>query len=121
MRPILKENTVDFLGLNYYHPRRVKARETSLDTTAWVPDRYFEDYEMPDRRINPYRGWEIYPKAVYDIAMAVKQEYRNIPWYLSENGMGVEGEERFADAPDPSTMTTGLLSMRNILNGFIAP
>lgn len=95
---ILRQNTVDFLGLNYYHPRRVKARETSLDTTAWVPDRYFEDYEMPDRRINPYRGWEIYPKAVYDIAMAVKQEYRNIPWYLSENGMGVEGEERFIDA-----------------------
>ena len=94
---ILMENTVDFLGLNYYHPRRVKARETALNTDEWMPDRYFEDYEMPGRRINPYRGWEIFPQAVYDIAMAVKTEYRNIPWYLSENGMGVEAEERFAE------------------------
>ena len=94
---ILKQGTADFLGLNYYHPRRVKARETALTASDWVPDRYFEDYEMPGRRINPYRGWEIYPKAVYDIAMTVRNEYRNIPWYLSENGMGVEAEERFRD------------------------
>ena len=94
---VLKEGTVDFLGLNYYHPRRVKARENPLSAAEWVPDLRFEDYEMPGRRMNPYRGWEIYPKAVYDIAMAVKNEYRNIPWYLSENGMGVENEQRFAE------------------------
>ncbi len=92
---LLHSNTVDFLGLNYYHPRRVKARETPLKWSEWMPDRYYEDYDMPGIRINPYRGWEIYPKAVYDIAMRVKEQYRNIPWYLSENGMGVEAEERF--------------------------
>lgn len=95
---ILKQGTADFLGLNYYHPRRVKARESALNTSEWMPDRYFEEYEMPGRRINPYRGWEIYPEAVYDIAMTVKNEYRNIPWYLSENGMGVKAEERFRDS-----------------------
>ena len=56
---------------------------------------YFEDYQMPNRRMNVYRGWEIYPKTIYDIAMRVKNEYGNIKWYISENGMGVQNEERF--------------------------
>ena len=50
---------------------------------------------MPGRRMNPYRGWEIYPEAMYDIAMNLKNNYNNIPWYISENGMGVEGEDRY--------------------------
>ena len=53
---------------------------------------------MPGCRMNPYRGWEIYPKAIYDIAIHVRDHLSNIPWYISENGMGVEGEERFRNA-----------------------
>ena len=94
---LLQENTVDFVGLNYYHPRRVRSRETELITEEWTPNLWFEDYEKPGVRINPYRGWEIDPHCLYDIAMTVKNEYGNIPWYVSENGMGVEGEERFRD------------------------
>ncbi len=29
---VIKENTVDLLGINYYQPRRVKAKETPIDT-----------------------------------------------------------------------------------------
>lgn len=29
--------------------------------------------------------------------MIVKEEYGNIPWFISENGMGVENEARFID------------------------
>ncbi|HAP6208269.1 TPA: glycoside hydrolase family 1 protein, partial [Enterococcus faecium] len=29
---IIKENTVDLLGINYYQPRRIKAKETPIDT-----------------------------------------------------------------------------------------
>ena len=32
-----------------------------------------------------------------DIAMNIKNNYNNIPWYISENGMGVEGEEKYID------------------------
>ena len=92
---IIHENTVDFLGVNYYHPKRVKARETKLDVNSWVPDQYFEDYFWEECRINPYRGWEIYPQAIYDIAMNIKKNYNNIPWYMSENGMGVMNEEKY--------------------------
>lgn len=38
-----------------------------------------------------------FPKSIYDIAMIVKEEYGNIPWFISENGMGVENEARFID------------------------
>ena len=40
----------------------------------------------------------IYPQAIYDIAINVRDNYGNIPWYISENGMGVEGEEKFTHA-----------------------
>ena len=94
---IIQANTVDFLGVNYYHPKRVKAPGKEAKYSAWMPDKYFEEWQMPNCRMNVYRGWEIYPKAVYDIAMNVKENYGNIPWFISENGMGVEGEERFID------------------------
>lgn len=93
---IIAENTVDFLGVNYYQPSRVKARESSFDEgSGWMPDKYFDFYDMPGKKINPHRGWEIYPKAIYDISNNIKENYKNIPWYVSENGMGVEGEEKF--------------------------
>ena len=93
---IIKDNTIDFLGVNYYQPRRVKAKESENDNTkGWMPEKYFDYYDMPGKRMNPYRGWEIYPEAMYDIAINIRDNYNNIPWYISENGMGVEGEEKY--------------------------
>ena len=93
---IIKDNTIDFLGVNYYQPRRVKAKESENDNTkGWMPEKYFDYYDMPGKRMNPYRGWEIYPQAMYDIAINIRDNYNNIPWYISENGMGVEGEEKY--------------------------
>ena len=92
---IIKNNTIDFLGVNYYQPRRIKAKEQEIDNKDWMPDNHFDSYEMPGRRINPYRGWEVYPKCIYDIAINIRDNYNNIPWFISENGMGVEGEEKY--------------------------
>lgn len=95
-KTILKENTVDFLGVNFYHPNRVKAPDVAPNSVgSWMPDRYYDAYDMPGRRVNLDRGWEIYPKALYDIAVNIRDNYKNIPWYVSENGMGVSNEERF--------------------------
>ncbi len=85
---------IDFLGVNYYQPKRVQAVENPTKP-ALMPSDLYADYDWPDKKINPYRGWEIYPEALYDIAMRIKDEYGNIPWYVSENGMGVAEEERF--------------------------
>ncbi|MCD5001897.1 glycoside hydrolase family 1 protein [Enterococcus saccharolyticus] len=96
-RIIFEENTVDFLGVNYYQPLRVQAVENP-SFPAQSPGDFARYYDWPEKRINPHRGWEIYPEGMYDIAMRLKNDYHNIPWYVSENGMGVEGEEQFLDA-----------------------
>jgi 6-phospho-beta-glucosidase len=94
---LIKDNTIDYLGVNFYHPHRVKAPEVSPDSLAvdWLPEKYFEEYQMPGRRMNVDKGWEIYPKAVYDIAINIRDNYNNIEWFVSENGMGVSREERY--------------------------
>ncbi|MGN1385860.1 MAG: glycoside hydrolase family 1 protein [Bacillus sp. (in: firmicutes)] len=93
---LVKNNTVDLLGVNYYQPRRVKARASMPNPDApFMPENFFDYYEMPGRKMNPHRGWEIYEKGVYDIFTNLRENYGNIECYISENGMGVEGEERF--------------------------
>uniref|UniRef100_UPI00403FB01E glycoside hydrolase family 1 protein n=1 Tax=Candidatus Enterococcus willemsii TaxID=1857215 RepID=UPI00403FB01E len=93
---LMAENTVDFIGLNYYQPRRVQA-PTNPTKPAKMPSDLYGAYDWPEKRINPYRGWEIYPEAMYDVAIMMKNDYKNIPWFVSENGMGVADEERFLD------------------------
>ncbi len=48
--------------------------------------------------MNNSRGWEIYPKVMYDMANYLKENYGNIPWLITENGMGRENEEQYMDA-----------------------
>ncbi len=94
------KTTIDFLGINFYHPLRVKALDYAPswneDESVILPQTHFYSlYDMPNKRMNPYRGWEIYPKAVYMMLKTIQTEYNNIPCYIAENGMGVQDEARF--------------------------
>ncbi|MGX7418234.1 glycoside hydrolase family 1 protein [Carnobacterium gallinarum] len=91
---IFTANTVDFVGVNYYQPLRVQAPGNPR-VPAQSPGDFARYYDWPEKVINPYRGWEIFPEGLYAIAMRLKNDYGNIPWYVSENGMGVSQEERF--------------------------
>ncbi|GEM05299.1 6-phospho-beta-glucosidase [Halolactibacillus miurensis] len=93
---LLKNNPIDFLGVNYYQPRRVKAKtHTPHPDSPFLPDWFFDNYEMPGRKMNVYRGWEIYEKGIYDIMINLRDNYNNIDCFISENGMGVQNEARF--------------------------
>lgn len=95
----IKNNPIDILGVNYYQPRRVKAKETPIpDGEAFMPEHLFDPYSMPGRKINPHRGWEICEEVIYDIMVDLRDNYGNLPFFISENGMGVEGEEKFRNA-----------------------
>lgn len=95
----IRENTIDLLGINFYQPRRIMKKESPIDEAkSPMPDDYFDNYDMPNKKMNPYRGWEIYEKGIYDILTNTRENYGNIKCYISENGMGVEGEERFVNA-----------------------
>ena len=99
MRPgdeqILAMGRVDWLGSNYYHPSRVQAPREKFDQKGYP--KYADVYVWPEAKMNIYRGWEIYPKGIYDFGMKMKEEYPNLKFFISENGMGVEHEDRFRD------------------------
>lgn len=93
---IIRNNTMDVLGINYYYPERVKAKVHLPDFDGVVTrESFYDEYEMPGRNMNKSRGWEIYPKALYDTLMIIKEEYGNIECYITENGIGIEDEEQF--------------------------
>lgn len=93
---LIADNTVDELGINLYYPHRVKAPSRAWHPeTPFHPAYYYEPFELPGRRMNKSRGWEIYPRIIYDMAMRIKNDYRNIPWFVAESGMGVENESQF--------------------------
>ena len=97
---IIRQNTIDYLGVNFYHPNRAQAPKYSSDSLAvdWLPNKYFEAYDKRGVRMNVDKGWEIYPRALYDIAKNIQENYGNIAWFVSENGMGVSREERYYDS-----------------------
>lgn len=92
-RELLALGKVDWLGFNYYHPSRIQAPKESQDENGYP--KFSDPYVWPEARMNVYRGWEIYPKGIYDFGMKMKREYPGLPFFISENGMGVEHEERF--------------------------
>lgn len=93
---LIKQGKVDFLGVNYYQPIRVREVEEHEKTYPVNSLGHFSrHYDWPEKRMNKHRGWEIYPEGIYDIAMVIKEEYGNLPFFISENGMGVAEEERF--------------------------
>lgn len=97
---VIRDNTIDVMGLNYYTPHRVKARSSAWNrAVAFHPQYYFENHELQGKKMNPHRGWEIYAKGLYDFAMLLKEEYNNLPWLVTENGMGVAEEWKYKN-PD---------------------
>ncbi|ACU78326.1 beta-glucosidase [synthetic Mycoplasma mycoides JCVI-syn1.0] len=92
----IKKTRIDFLAVNYYQPARVQAPNNNLNNSNDLKlENWFEVYVDKKSRINPYRGWEIHPQTLYDIAIDIKNNYDNIPWIVSENGIGVGDENRF--------------------------
>lgn len=96
---IIKNNTLDWVGINLYHPNRVKERTTMVNPKAsFHPNFYYEDFDMPGKKMNPHRGWEIYPKIMYDMAIRMRDQYNNFEWFVAESGMGVENEKQYKDS-----------------------
>lgn len=92
---ILADGVVDWLGCNYYHPIRVQAPDRKIDEQGCPV--FAAPYEWPEARMNESRGWEIYPKGIYDFGLKLRDEYPGLEFFISENGMGIEGEGSFRD------------------------
>jgi 6-phospho-beta-glucosidase len=56
----------------------VKCRDSAVNPQApFMPEWFFDNYEMPGRKMNPYRGWEIYAPGIYDILVNLRDNYGN--------------------------------------------
>lgn len=96
---LIKNNKVeDIMGLNIYFPERIKCKEYLVNPDAPLNfESFYDHYEMPGRQMNKDRGWEIYPKIMYDTLIWIKEDYGNIETRITENGMGIQDEHRFKD------------------------
>lgn len=69
---------IDFLGINYYK------RNVVRDAPARLPVR--EGSVPQPRSTHTELGWEVYPPALTDVLVWVKEQYGDIPLYITENG-----------------------------------
>jgi beta-glucosidase len=74
---------LDFLGVNYYNPMRVRPDDDGplrvTDAAAAAPVTGM--------------GWEIDPEGLHEVLARVRDEYASLPLYITENGAA------FADGP----------------------
>ena len=69
---------VDWLGINYYK------RSVVRDDPANLPVR--EGSVPQPRHTHTELGWEVYPPALTDVLVWVKERYGSVPLYVTENG-----------------------------------
>jgi beta-glucosidase len=78
---------IDFLGINYYTRGVSRHDDSALPVRATsVP--------QPEQ-VYTETGWEVYPPALTDVLLWVKQRYGDLPLYITENGAA------FYDPPSP--------------------
>lgn len=96
---VFRAGTVDYLGLNVYDRLLVKPYTTgetdlranntgdaSSDNRAVVKG-WFEMDEDPSTQKNPW-GMEIYPEAMYEVLVELRDRYPRTPVIITENGVG---------------------------------
>lgn len=86
---IIKENKCQWLGVNYYTPMAIQEPNEVKNKTF---DRFFRNWENPIMLMNKSRGWEIKPQCLYEISMRIKNDYGNLPFFITENGIAIENE-----------------------------
>jgi len=87
------KNKADFIGVDYY--RRVHVYHSNivaLSSGRFVGGALIDNLHEQKRHQQPHSilsdlGWEIYPEGVYDLIMRIKNQWKNIPVFITENGI----------------------------------
>ena len=74
----LIRESIDFVGVNYYTRNVVRHEETAYPLKA-VPVRQTQAAYSET-------GWEVFPQGLTDTLVWIKQQYGDIPQYITENG-----------------------------------
>jgi beta-glucosidase len=74
---IIASNKLDFLGVNYYH-RIIVRHDPKVADLRFVEVKPAGEYTD--------MNWEIYPDGLYESLIRVKNDFGDIPLYITENG-----------------------------------
>lgn len=82
---LLKDNPMDFIGINNYSCTRVSLEKPIKKSTDFykliLPKRAEKGVEVSEV------GWEVYPDGLYDLLKRVDKDYSSPLIYITENGM----------------------------------
>jgi beta-glucosidase len=90
---------LDWIGINYYNRLMVRAHQVTPETKgeARLGASSSRGYQGP----LTLKGWEIWPKGIYDIVMTISKEYE-LPIEITENGCSCnDAVEENGRVPDP--------------------
>ena len=85
---LLKDNPIDFLGINNYSCMWVGANNSEELTSI---NKLVKQERMEDREYSAY-GWETCPDGFFDLLMRVDKEYHHPLIYITENGMACKDD-----------------------------
>lgn len=88
---LLKDNPLDFLGINNYSCARVSAEKPE----DLVNIRKLTKREKMKGREYSETGWEVCPEGFYDLLIQVDKEYNHPLLYITENGMACKDKNIF--------------------------
>ncbi len=103
---LIANNTIDFVGVNFYQVKRIQADNEEHTESEFGPTsvigrsifpqdlgfKLFKFWSNPNGRINRSRGQEIYPEALYLRLKEIKELYGDVPIMITENGIGIQDE-----------------------------
>ncbi len=81
----------DFLGVNYYSRRVVRALPEGAAPSPWGPSGYEEVALIPGATYTQMgQGWEVYPQGLTDLLVRLKNDYAPPAILITENGAAFE-------------------------------
>jgi beta-glucosidase len=90
---------MDFLGVNYYNPMRVRANAGDLPLQAELAD--------PEGPLTGM-GWEVDPDGLREVLVRIRRDYRDLPIYITENGAAYDDADPVED-PERTAYLAGHL------------
>jgi 6-phospho-beta-glucosidase len=97
---LFQQDSVDFIGVNYYFPHYASANASETRFGLNTSGNKDEDCEFsikglfkfvknPKGRYTDW-AWEIYPPGLYDLLARAHQDRPGLPIYVTENGIGAQ-------------------------------
>jgi beta-glucosidase len=78
---------LDYVGINTYSIDRVRYSRWAMGMGFTIPgDKPVEREYIRDGVQYTAMGWEVYPQALYEVLIMLKEEYGNPVTYITENG-----------------------------------